>query len=511
MELQSEDGSLVELAEGVEKELGRGPGFAPHDRTVSRRQVRLKVQPTAASEDRFHFNVLIDVIGPNPICIIHSNDGSKSTDEVEIAKSGTQTLLRTGDRFSLSIQEPVFYTLQEPGARVTLGSHVSGDTRPQRIENINGRKIAGHKESDANDQCDGGVRVEEADHLKADSRRVGITTDADEEEGIAEAVARWQRRKQELMEIDQRRSTQAGTVLKEDKDRIGEQAIVEEKLTKDISQLEPVHSKTLSRDPLETNEPELFDRGRPSEDDTDLAKKFGFVVEGCEFERYGKMAHDTSNWVWQIGRRQVNYSDDDEDGYGGDQDYKQHRLITTGSESKQKAKPGNDDDEEDDDWRGDDEGEIKLLSSGEKVVSRKRGVQTRLRDVATTSEARSDSKKKRKVSSKTLAAASTSSQKDFKRKPRASEEEDDEEDGDKDLDDFVVEDADDEDEVEDDEDEWTDEDEDEDGEIEELDDLDEVKSGPVKNKSNQVSVKPMCKYGSKCFRKNKDHLDQFRH
>lgn len=54
--------------------------------------------------------------------------------------------------------------------------------------------------------------------------------------------------------------------------------------------------------------------------------------------------------------------------------------------------------------------------------------------------------------------------------------------------------------VEDDEDEWTDEDEDEDGEIEELDDLDEVKSGPVKNKSNQVSVKPMCKYGSKCFR-----------
>lgn len=58
--------------------------------------------------------------------------------------------------------------------------------------------------------------------------------------------------------------------------------------------------------------------------------EFGFVVEGCEFERYGKMAHDTSNWVWQIGRRQVNYSDDDEDGYGGDQDYKQHRLITTG-------------------------------------------------------------------------------------------------------------------------------------------------------------------------------------
>ena len=41
--------------------------------------------------------------------------------------------------------------------------------------------------------------------------------------------------------------------------------------------------------------------------------EFGFVVEGSEFERYGKKALDISKWDWQIGRRPANDSDEDEE------------------------------------------------------------------------------------------------------------------------------------------------------------------------------------------------------
>lgn len=47
--------------------------------------------------------------------------------------------------------------------------------------------------------------------------------------------------------------------------------------------------------------------------------EFGFVVEGSEFERYGKKGLDTSQWDWEIGRRPANDSDEDEDEEGGGQ------------------------------------------------------------------------------------------------------------------------------------------------------------------------------------------------
>ncbi len=142
MELQGEDGSIVELPET--KELGRGPGIAPHDRSVSRRQVRLRI----ADGD----SIGIEVLGPNPICVVHA----KPVTEVEIVKPGSESSLRIGDKFSLSIHAPVFYTLR------------------------NGKSV-------------------QDDHV-------------DEEEGIAEAVARWQRRKQERLQSAQgfKSSTQEG-------------------------------------------------------------------------------------------------------------------------------------------------------------------------------------------------------------------------------------------------------------------------------------------------------------
>jgi len=45
--------------------------------------------------------------------------------------------------------------------------------------------------------------------------------------------------------------------------------------------------------------------------------EFGFIVEGFEFERYGKKGLDTSKWDWRIGRQLD--SDDDEDAEGGGQ------------------------------------------------------------------------------------------------------------------------------------------------------------------------------------------------
>lgn len=46
---------------------------------------------------------------------------------------------------------------------------------------------------------------------------------------------------------------------------------------------------------------------------------FGFVVEGSEFEPYGKRGLDTSKWDWQIGRRPATDSDEDDDEESGGQ------------------------------------------------------------------------------------------------------------------------------------------------------------------------------------------------
>lgn len=386
MELQGEDGSVVELSESAPKELGRGPGFAPHDRTVSRRHARLQLQRIAASKVPFRFRVSIEVIGPNPICVIHSNGGKGANDEVEIAKPGTQSSLETGDKFSLSIQEPVFYTLQEPVARVGLG--------PRRSEPP---RLVGHDQSDANDDRDVG-----------ESKQRSEAADPDEEEGIAEAVARWQRRKQERLQGEQKRSTQGGATG----DRTAGQLGGERKQAEDI-----VSEQALAfseHDPPEADDLKPTDGPRADEDDADLVKKFGFVVEGSEFERYGKKGLDTSKWDWQIGRRPANDSDEDEGGQiSHDQTGKRSR-ITAGLKANQVA---------------------------------------------------------------------------------------------------------------DDEDEWTDEDENGD-EDEEESEVDEARgkgnaqraghapapSRRVKdNELDRGDEKPLCKYGNNCFRKNKDHLAQFRH
>jgi hypothetical protein len=55
---------------------------------------------------------------------------------------------------------------------------------------------------------------------------------------------------------------------------------------------------------------------------------FGFIVEGSEFERYGKKGLDTSKWDWQIGRRPANDSDEDEGGQiSHDQTGKRSRIT----------------------------------------------------------------------------------------------------------------------------------------------------------------------------------------
>lgn len=246
MELQGEDGSVVELSESVEKELGRGPGFAPHDRTVSRRQVRLQAQRIAASKNHFRCSVSVEVIGPNPICVIHSN-----SEQVEIAKSGTQSLLEIGDKFSLSIQEPIFYALQEPLARVGLGAHRSGESELPRNGSTSSGNSLGRDEEERNQTTEKSIAA----------------ADSDVEEGIAEAVARWQRRKQERLQVQKERSTQEG-------DRFGGPVGRERKQGEaSISQQELVVS---NHDPPEADDLELTDGSRRDEDDTDFVKSKRF-------------------------------------------------------------------------------------------------------------------------------------------------------------------------------------------------------------------------------------------
>lgn len=128
-----------------------------------------------------------------------------------------------------------------------------------------------------------------------------------------------------------------------------------------------------------------------------------------------------------------------------------------GPNTKQKAKPRSEDD--DDDWRGDSDGEKELLSARKRPVPRKKDVQTRSQNLATSSETIVDPRKKRKMvstsdmqhpsieekdskASKRRTASTSTKKTSKKRKPRASESEEEEDDDDgEDLDGFLVDDA----------------------------------------------------------------------
>lgn len=118
MELEAEGGGAASIFIGPgsrKKEIGRGRGFATADRTVSRRHVSF--EPTAPVEGDgegkggrdAEARVSFEVLGRNPIVVV-TRGGSK-----RIFRRSEAGELSTGDRVSLSLRHPIFFSLKHRG------------------------------------------------------------------------------------------------------------------------------------------------------------------------------------------------------------------------------------------------------------------------------------------------------------------------------------------------------------------------------------------------------------
>ena len=101
MELEADHGSArIFLEPGSGKiEVGRGHGLVSTDRTISRRHVSLELRENEA-------RVSFEVLGRNPVVVI-TDEGIKKL----FRKKETGDLF-PGDRITLSVKEPVFFSLK---------------------------------------------------------------------------------------------------------------------------------------------------------------------------------------------------------------------------------------------------------------------------------------------------------------------------------------------------------------------------------------------------------------
>ncbi|XP_074324550.1 uncharacterized protein LOC141661441 [Apium graveolens] len=102
MEINGEDGSKLRLESGQQKHLGRGNGFNPTDRAVSRRHLRFQLV-NSDDEIRVHFQV----IGKNPI-FVHYN----KTDEIKTFRTLENGEMESGDMYCVSCKKPIWFGLK---------------------------------------------------------------------------------------------------------------------------------------------------------------------------------------------------------------------------------------------------------------------------------------------------------------------------------------------------------------------------------------------------------------
>ncbi|KAF8096609.1 hypothetical protein N665_0305s0031 [Sinapis alba] len=115
MEIEGEDGRKLILKPGDKAVFGRGAGFITDDLTVSRRHVSLELKPFAGGteSDRVSFKVL----GRNPVWVRKREPGEKTQ---TFRKSETGEIAG-GDRFCVSGQLPIWFTLKSRDERVSDG------------------------------------------------------------------------------------------------------------------------------------------------------------------------------------------------------------------------------------------------------------------------------------------------------------------------------------------------------------------------------------------------------
>lgn len=418
MELHGEDGALIFLEEGCRKELGRGPVIASRDPTVSRRQVLIELQKENDGDDEEgDFNrVYVEVLGANPICILRSGALNQKS-SLEFLKKGQSSYLRDGDKFSLSVKNTHFFTLKK--------------------------------------------KVEKG--FSEEKTKTGNEDEDEEKKRIEEAVARRQKR---AMERKQKEKLQ-GENEDFNKGKLDEE------------RGKGKEGPRLELELEEQDETEIQDLGLFQSLDLshiDPVAEFGFLVEGSEFEQYGKRrVHDVDRWDSFLGKDSEKSSEDE------DEDFIEQKNLK-GKKGKHKKKKEAKDEKEDEDWTGESE-EEKMQINKLKGSKKPKALKTRTSS--------------RRDSSSTVLASTGSNKKQL---------DDDIDENDETLGGFIV----------DDEVETTEDDEEEEFQLtdddskegdEDKDDMED--EHPQGNSSKER--KPLCKYGTQCYRKNKKHLEEFRH
>lgn len=119
----NENAVAVFIDRGSKTVLGRGRNTPPSftDSTVSRSQVALELQNTS---DR----VSVEVLGTNPICILRCGAGAEAESSPEFLRKGESTFVEAGDKFSLSVKNPHFFTLKRKQRieRAVERKHIQG-------------------------------------------------------------------------------------------------------------------------------------------------------------------------------------------------------------------------------------------------------------------------------------------------------------------------------------------------------------------------------------------------
>ncbi|KAH7288786.1 hypothetical protein KP509_31G043100 [Ceratopteris richardii] len=459
MELASENGLYLSIPRGCKRELGRESMIGISDKTVSRKHILVElkdeseeVRPEDHSESPCGLSV--EVLGTNPICIYHAgkSPGTKNNSErMVFLKRGEKDTIFPGDRISLSLKHPMFFTAKEDR---------KGNLSPRNLNQGAGASIS-HNIS----QSDASKNICSSEDIAAN-----------EKAGIAEAVARRQRRAIE-------RRKQQELMLQESAEELHR---VQSEQNEQAPKLQDVFKgKEASADFQQEASGNNGDFIKTQ--DIDPVKEFGFLIEGSEFDQYKHFRQHKGRWIYPYSASPTRSSSEDDLG-----DTPRH-----GSRGK---KVENDDEE----WTGDDEEEMRAVSSAKKS---KRSTKLNLRSCdPSTSKMKDASATKKNAYHDNIAKA--------QREAEAEDETDET------LGGFIVNDeeevldnnfAEDEEELLDEDDENDDDDDDDEEELNEDEEMDEAEDEDVIREGTKKRQKPMCKYGKSCFRKNPNHLSQFRH
>lgn len=501
MDLVAENGCSVSIPSGCKRKLGRGLELAIFDKTVSRDQVLVESKEQrkkASSGDPDTCVLFIKVLGSNPVCILHegqSTRGRSGSQEVVFLKKGEKDTLFLGDKFSLSLSHPMFFTVREGDEKKgspnlntinKLGS-IAQDELLQKRKDGKNMTEAGPSNSHVAALSDAGL-PEVRDNVP------------DEEVGVAQAVA--QRQKRALEGQQQQANMLQGERVKEAEDMSDVQPEDRDNATNEEVGIAQAVARRQKR-ALERRQQQAHmlpggqarevedisdaQQGAHEADDVvikteniDPVKDFGFLVEGSEFDQYKNRCQSVGGrWIWPPPTSSAKSPRDD--------DIEDRHTKKRGRKKTRE--------EDDDEWGGDDQEEEVAIASATK---RKVGAKLNLRShEPSTSKNRDVSIKSKKPGGRTV-------------KNREEEEEEDEDEADETLGGFIV--NNDEEDPIDDGDDADDEEEEssEDEEIEEADEDEDMEETP-KTSTKKREEKPLCKYGKNCYRKNADHLAQFRH